>query len=87
MEKYSRKSLQNILQKIEEIKNEISAYDYKCESGIICPECGIFNNVVINSKENKIGFKIRRRMCLKCGNRWNTVEIITEMGCVGQIDN
>lgn len=50
-------------------------------SGIICQKCGSSNNKIINTRDSLESFRVRRRECLACGNRWNTEEIITDKGC------
>lgn len=69
---------QEILSKIEEVKTDIlnleAQADYK--NGIACPNCGSFNNTVVDSRENKHGFRIRSRKCIDCANYWKTIEII-----------
>lgn len=78
-------NISNILSEIENIKNEIVSFcekeNKKNKSGIICPACGSFNNRIINSRENYDKFRIRRRECLDCSNKWNTEEIISDYGC------
>ena len=45
-----------------------------------CPRCGSINTKVIDSKNNeKQDGIVRRRKCLKCGKRWNTTELYSEL--------
>ena len=46
-----------------------------------CPRCGSINTKVIESKntDNQTCL-IRRRQCNRCGERWNTVELYSELG-------
>jgi|GEM_PF-4535313 len=45
--------------------------------GIACPGCGGMRTVPIR-KRAMPGRVIRRRECLSCGRRWNTVEMTRE---------
>lgn len=47
-------------------------------SGIVCPMCGSFQNRTIESKIKNHDERVRRRECLECGERWNTLEILKE---------
>lgn len=84
MRSYLKIDIQDILSKVKEIENDISALKYQTDyiSGVICPKCGSSNNGIYNSRENKIGFRIRSRKCFECGERWNTAEIVTDFGSV-----
>ena len=43
-----------------------------------CPSCGMaLNSRIVDSRE-KDGYRFRRRECLRCGARWNTVEVREE---------
>lgn len=44
-------------------------------SGIICPKC---NNMCKNNKDSRIrdGFRVREKVCVHCGRKWRTVEIV-----------
>lgn len=44
-----------------------------------CPACGENQDIVSDSRE-WYGTKRRRRECLKCGERWSTVEVRYEIG-------
>ena len=46
---------------------------------MICPNCGIDNNIVIRNKQESIGgspVMIRKRVCKGCGWRFNTLETV-----------
>lgn len=48
-----------------------------------CPSCGMtLNSRIIDSRE-KDGYRFRRRECLRCGVRWNTVEVREEEDLLG----
>lgn len=48
-----------------------------------CPSCGMaLNSRIIDSRE-KDGYRFRRRECLRCGDRWNTVEVREEEDLLG----
>ena len=40
-----------------------------------CKECGSGGNRVISSEKAREGVR-RRRECLRCGYRWNTMEVV-----------
>ena len=40
-----------------------------------CPKCHCLQDKVVDSRINENGIRFRRRECLTCGHRWNTVEI------------
>lgn len=44
-------------------------------SGIICPNC---KNICKGSRDSRIndGFRVRKKVCIHCGRKWHTVEII-----------
>lgn len=71
-------NIQDILSKIEEVKNDILNLEEKSDyrNGIACPNCGRFNDTVVDSRENKNGFRIRSRKCIDCAKYWKTIEII-----------
>lgn len=82
MKSYRKIDIQNILSKIDDIKDDISMLKKQTDfqSGMICPKCGSLNNTIYNTRENKQNFRIRSRKCLDCENRWNTLEIVTDFG-------
>ena len=43
-----------------------------------CPSCGMTLNSRIVDNREKDGYRYRRRECLRCGTRWNTIEIKEE---------
>ena len=46
---------------------------------MICPQCGVNEDRVIDSRDCRDGRAIRRRReCIKCGKRFTTYEIIEE---------
>lgn len=84
MKTYPKKDVQDILHKIEELRNDVMSLRKQTEykRGLVCPNCGSYNNRVINIRESENCFKVRRRVCCVCDNRWNTTEIITDLGVV-----
>lgn len=52
-------------------ENQFSEY----RSGIVCPKCG---KVCKNNKESRIrdGFRVRRKVCIYCGRKWQTIEVV-----------
>lgn len=42
--------------------------------GNICPSCGRDYSAVVSTRE-KSGKRIRRRECIGCSTRWNTIEV------------
>lgn len=84
MKTYQKKDIQDILHKIEELRDDVMSLKKQTEykSGFVCPNCGSYNNRVTNTRESVNGFKVRRRTCITCDNRWNTTEIITDFGVV-----
>lgn len=52
-------------------ENQFSEY----RSGIICPKC---NNICKNNRDSRIknGFRVRDKVCIHCGRKWHTVEIV-----------
>lgn len=88
MKTYPQKDIQDILSKIEEVKNDISGLKNKTDyiNGVVCPKCGSFSNKIFNSRETEEKFRIRRRKCLDCENRWTTVEVITDLGFTAKIN-
>ena len=45
-------------------------------AGDKCEECGGADSRVINSKSHPTKPYCRRRECVVCGNRWNTMEVM-----------
>lgn len=45
------------------------------KSGIICPGCG---KMCKGTRESRIkkGYRTRNKVCLHCGRKWSTIEII-----------
>lgn len=44
---------------------------------MICPKCHSYQTLVIDSREHKNGYAIRRRReCQRCGHRFTTFETI-----------
>lgn len=47
---------------------------------MICPSCGQIEDKVIDTRPSEEGRCIRRRReCLNCGNRFNTVEVVENL--------
>ena len=47
----------------------------KINMGDECPKCHSYSNKVVDTRINVTGLRWRRRCCLDCGERWNTVEV------------
>jgi transcriptional repressor NrdR len=39
-----------------------------------CPKCGSFQDHIVDTRPKKPTERWRRRECLECGHRWNTIE-------------
>lgn len=49
------------------------------KNGEICPNCGkSYSKVIDKRMQRNTGIWRRRRECLHCGARWNTIEIREE---------
>ena len=44
---------------------------------MVCPKCGSYQLVVVDSRNKPFGVQ-RRRECMDCGHRFNTAEIDME---------
>lgn len=53
------------------------------DSGLLCPKCNS-GTTVITTQNRKDGTTKRRRMCLNCDYRFNTVEIAREKDLKGE---
>jgi transcriptional regulator NrdR family protein len=40
-----------------------------------CIGCGEWTTVVIETEPWEFGYRFRRRKCVECGARWNTLEV------------
>lgn len=45
------------------------------KSGVICPNCKCDSNLTIDTRLDN-GFRVRKRECKRCRNRWKTIEIV-----------
>jgi len=54
------------------IRNKGDKHAFPC-----CPECRSTDIMVFDSRGNSMGIR-RRRKCLACENRWNTLEVMTD---------
>ena len=61
----------NLTEDIKRYKNQKSIY----QSGTTCPKCQCRDNSVVDSRYIN-GFQQRRRECISCKYRWNTIEIV-----------
>ena len=43
-----------------------------------CPNCGSFNNGVVDSRIDNLGRRYRKRKCMACDTKWITYEITQE---------
>lgn len=66
-----------ILDDIENLKEDLQRYSKSRGSyisGIYCPSCNGESNAIDTRIDR--GYRKRRRVCKRCGNKWNTVEVI-----------
>ena len=52
-------------------ENQFSEY----RSGAYCPKC---NNLCKNNVDSRMenGFRVRKKVCIHCGKKWRTVEVV-----------
>lgn len=43
-----------------------------------CPECGSVKSMVYDTRKYQDSMRIRKRQCIKCGHKWQTIEITLE---------
>ena len=55
-------------------------------NGACCPECGSYENGVVDSRNYQSGLK-RRRKCYHCSFKWSTLEIPEKMVAYNVVQN